>query len=61
MWVEQRVLFVAAMLLMRNMLALKRTGAAAHASTQKDLELVRKSIEMLGALRYEYVCLRHAG
>ncbi|PIL25452.1 transcription factor [Ganoderma sinense ZZ0214-1] len=50
---NMRVIFVAAMILMRNMLGLKRAGGASHASMQKDLALVGKTVEMLRALQYE--------
>ena len=45
------MIFVAALVLMANMLGLKRLGKAVN--TEKDLVLVVKSIEMLRALRYE--------
>ena len=40
-------------ILMTNLFGLKRTGRMVNAG--KDLGLVRKAIEMLKSLRYEYV------
>lgn len=54
------MIFVAALVLMANMLGLKRLGKAVN--TEKDLVLVVKSIEMLRALRYELsVCPAQGG
>ena len=52
------MVFIAAMVLTRNMLGLKRSGASAaptNVNTEKDSALVGKSIEMLMSLRHEYV------
>lgn len=52
------MVFIAAMVLTRNMLGLKRSGGApANVNTEKDSALVGKSIEMLMSLRHEYVGL----
>ena len=40
-------------ILMNNIFALRRSGRMVNAG--KDLALVRKAIEMLRSLRYEYV------
>ena len=50
------MMFAAALILMTNILGLKRSGKAVN--TEKDLALVGKSIEMLRSLRYECVRLR---
>ena len=49
------MVFAAALVLMMNILGLKRSGGATNANVEKDLALVGKSIEMLRALRFEYV------
>ena len=49
------MVFAAALVLMMNILGLKRSGGAINANVEKDIALVGKSIEMLRALRYEYV------
>ena len=48
---------MSAIVLVTNMLGLKRSGAAV--SMEKDLALVGKSIEMLRSLRYEWVSLHN--
>ncbi len=53
----QGMLFVSAIVLMTNMLGLKRSGQAVN--IEKDLALVGKSIELLRSLQYEYVPLRN--
>ncbi|KAM5544387.1 hypothetical protein V8D89_002047 [Ganoderma adspersum] len=50
---NMRMVFIAAMVLTRNMLGLKRSGGAANVNTEKDSALVRKSIEMLMSLRHD--------
>ena len=50
-------MFAAALVLMTNILGLKRSGKAVN--MEKDLALVGKSIEMLRSLRYECVCIHN--
>ena len=52
------MVFIAAMVLTRNMLGLKRSGASGaptNVNTEKDSALVEKSIKMLRSLRHECV------
>ena len=49
------MLFLAGMVLVTNAFGLKHSGRVVD--MEKDLELVRKAVEMLRSLQYEYVAL----